>query len=93
MVHELWRTLEEEEEGEVKGRRPEIGHVFFLDRGRHCRPALEAEQSSYVGSPWPKSTSGQPGLGSAFRCGLRDGAVLPGGLRGPSGRHLPNQVW
>ncbi|XP_049639264.1 vacuolar protein sorting-associated protein 33B [Suncus etruscus] len=32
MVHELWRTLEEEEEGEVKGRRPEIGHVFFLDR-------------------------------------------------------------
>lgn len=32
MVRELWRTLEEEEAGEVKGRQPEIGHVFFLDR-------------------------------------------------------------
>lgn len=33
MSHELWRKLEEEEDGETKGRRPEIGHVFLLDRG------------------------------------------------------------
>ncbi|KAJ8797860.1 hypothetical protein J1605_017062 [Eschrichtius robustus] len=32
MSHELWRKLEEEEDGETKGRRPEIGHVFLLDR-------------------------------------------------------------
>lgn len=33
MSYELWRTLEEEEDGETKGRRPEIGHIFLLDRG------------------------------------------------------------
>ncbi|XP_066211422.1 vacuolar protein sorting-associated protein 33B [Saccopteryx leptura] len=32
MSHELWRKLEEEEDGETKGRRPEIGHIFLLDR-------------------------------------------------------------
>ncbi|VFV40751.1 vacuolar protein sorting-associated [Lynx pardinus] len=32
MSYELWRTLEEEEDGETKGRRPEIGHIFLLDR-------------------------------------------------------------
>ncbi|XP_044923175.1 vacuolar protein sorting-associated protein 33B isoform X3 [Mustela putorius furo] len=32
MSYELWRKLEEEEDGETKGRRPEIGHVFLLDR-------------------------------------------------------------
>lgn len=33
MAYELWRNLEEEEDGETKGRRPEIGHIFLLDRG------------------------------------------------------------
>ncbi|XP_063106124.1 vacuolar protein sorting-associated protein 33B isoform X3 [Cavia porcellus] len=33
MSYELWRTLEEEEESETKSRRPEIGHIFLLDRG------------------------------------------------------------
>uniref|UniRef100_A0A2K5DCW1 VPS33B late endosome and lysosome associated n=1 Tax=Aotus nancymaae TaxID=37293 RepID=A0A2K5DCW1_AOTNA len=32
MAYELWRKLEEEEDGETKGRRPEIGHIFLLDR-------------------------------------------------------------
>ncbi|XP_044521398.1 vacuolar protein sorting-associated protein 33B isoform X4 [Gracilinanus agilis] len=32
MVYEMWRELEEEEEGEIKGRKPEIGHIFLLDR-------------------------------------------------------------
>uniref|UniRef100_A0A1D5RKU5 Protein regulator of cytokinesis 1 n=1 Tax=Macaca mulatta TaxID=9544 RepID=A0A1D5RKU5_MACMU len=32
MAYELWRNLEEEEDGETKGRRPEIGHIFLLDR-------------------------------------------------------------
>ncbi|XP_020820997.1 vacuolar protein sorting-associated protein 33B isoform X1 [Phascolarctos cinereus] len=32
MVYETWRELEEEEEGEIKGRKPEIGHIFLLDR-------------------------------------------------------------
>ncbi|KAK1327830.1 hypothetical protein QTO34_012738 [Cnephaeus nilssonii] len=32
MSHELWRNLEEEEDGETKGRKPEIGHIFLLDR-------------------------------------------------------------
>jgi len=32
MSYELWRKLEEEEDGETKGRRPEIGHIFLLDR-------------------------------------------------------------
>lgn len=39
MAYELWRNLEEEEDGETKGRRPEIGHIFLLDRGKLC-PAL-----------------------------------------------------
>lgn len=34
MSYELWRQLEEEEDGETKGRRPEIGHIFLLDRGK-----------------------------------------------------------
>ncbi|XP_063106123.1 vacuolar protein sorting-associated protein 33B isoform X2 [Cavia porcellus] len=34
MSYELWRTLEEEEESETKSRRPEIGHIFLLDRGK-----------------------------------------------------------
>ncbi|XP_048646194.1 vacuolar protein sorting-associated protein 33B isoform X1 [Marmota marmota marmota] len=33
MSYELWRKLEEEEDSETKGRRPEIGHIFLLDRG------------------------------------------------------------
>ncbi|XP_070334431.1 vacuolar protein sorting-associated protein 33B isoform X3 [Odocoileus virginianus] len=33
MSYELWKRLEEEEDGETKGRRPEIGHIFLLDRG------------------------------------------------------------
>uniref|UniRef100_A0A673TZF4 Vacuolar protein sorting-associated protein 33B n=1 Tax=Suricata suricatta TaxID=37032 RepID=A0A673TZF4_SURSU len=32
MSYELWRTLEEEEDCETKGRRPEVGHIFLLDR-------------------------------------------------------------
>ncbi|KAG5198042.1 hypothetical protein JEQ12_007732 [Ovis aries] len=32
MSYELWKRLEEEEDGETKGRRPEIGHIFLLDR-------------------------------------------------------------
>ncbi|XP_060035447.1 vacuolar protein sorting-associated protein 33B isoform X2 [Erinaceus europaeus] len=40
MSYELWRRLEEEEDGETKGRRPEIGHVFFLDRDMDFVTAL-----------------------------------------------------
>lgn len=36
MSHELWRNLEEEEDGETRGRKPEIGHIFLLDRGNSC---------------------------------------------------------
>ncbi|NWU86617.1 VP33B protein, partial [Onychorhynchus coronatus] len=33
MSHELWQDLEEEEsEGEGHGRKPEIGHIFLMDR-------------------------------------------------------------
>ncbi|KAJ7416761.1 VPS33B, late endosome and lysosome associated [Willisornis vidua] len=32
MSHELWQDLEEESEGEGQGRKPEIGHVFLMDR-------------------------------------------------------------
>ncbi|NXF00958.1 VP33B protein, partial [Smithornis capensis] len=32
MSHELWRDLEEESEGEGQGRKPEIGHIFLMDR-------------------------------------------------------------
>ncbi|NWS14330.1 VP33B protein, partial [Pachyramphus minor] len=32
MSHELWRDLEEENEAEGQGRKPEIGHVFLMDR-------------------------------------------------------------
>lgn len=39
MSYDLWRKLEEEEDSETKGRRPEIGHIFLLDRGK-CWPAL-----------------------------------------------------
>lgn len=33
MSYELWRDLEEESESEGQGRKPEIGHVFLMDRG------------------------------------------------------------
>lgn len=39
MSYDLWRKLEEEEDSETKGRKPEIGHIFLLDRGKYC-PAL-----------------------------------------------------
>lgn len=42
MSYELWRKLEEEEDGETKGRRPEIGHVFLLDRGKECSALLSS---------------------------------------------------
>ncbi|NXU95397.1 VP33B protein, partial [Xiphorhynchus elegans] len=32
MSHELWQDLEEESEGEGQSRKPEIGHVFLMDR-------------------------------------------------------------
>lgn len=34
MSYELWRDLEEESEGDSQGRKPEIGNVFLMDRGR-----------------------------------------------------------
>lgn len=45
MAYELWRELEEEVEGDSQARRPEIGHIFFVDRGgvlswRGTSPAL-----------------------------------------------------
>ncbi|XP_049669443.1 vacuolar protein sorting-associated protein 33B isoform X5 [Accipiter gentilis] len=33
MSYELWRDLEEESEADGQGRKPEIGNVFFMDRG------------------------------------------------------------
>lgn len=36
MFYELWRKLEDEEDGEIKGRRLEIGYIFLLDRGKLC---------------------------------------------------------
>lgn len=33
MVHELWRELAEESEADNMGRKPEIGHIFLIDRG------------------------------------------------------------
>ncbi|NWW32392.1 VP33B protein, partial [Panurus biarmicus] len=32
MSYELWRDLEEESDSEGQGRKPEIGHVFLMDR-------------------------------------------------------------
>lgn len=33
MVYELWREIAEESEVDNVGRKPEIGHVFLIDRG------------------------------------------------------------
>uniref|UniRef100_A0A8D0GEJ8 VPS33B late endosome and lysosome associated n=1 Tax=Sphenodon punctatus TaxID=8508 RepID=A0A8D0GEJ8_SPHPU len=32
MAHEVWRELAEENEGDAQARKPEIGHVFLMDR-------------------------------------------------------------
>ncbi|XP_007652589.1 vacuolar protein sorting-associated protein 33B isoform X4 [Cricetulus griseus] len=40
MSYDLWRKLEEEEDSETKGRRPEIGHIFLLDRDMDFVTAL-----------------------------------------------------
>ncbi|NXS24724.1 VP33B protein, partial [Mystacornis crossleyi] len=40
MSYELWRDLEEESESEGQGRKPEIGHVFLLDRDMDYVTAL-----------------------------------------------------
>lgn len=36
MSYELWRDLEEESEGDSQGRKPEIGNIFLMDRGRRA---------------------------------------------------------
>ncbi|NWR12662.1 VP33B protein, partial [Paradoxornis webbianus] len=40
MSHELWRDLEDESESEGQGRKPEIGHVFLMDRDMDYVTAL-----------------------------------------------------
>ncbi|NXM99070.1 VP33B protein, partial [Sylvia borin] len=40
MSYELWRDLEDESESEVQGRKPEIGHVFLMDRDMDYVTAL-----------------------------------------------------
>ncbi|KYO20884.1 vacuolar protein sorting-associated protein 33B [Alligator mississippiensis] len=40
MAYELWRELEEEVEGDSQARRPEIGHIFFVDRDMDYVTAL-----------------------------------------------------
>ncbi|XP_062357494.1 vacuolar protein sorting-associated protein 33B isoform X3 [Cinclus cinclus] len=40
MSYELWRDLEEENESEGQGRKPEIGHVFLTDRDMDYVTAL-----------------------------------------------------
>ncbi|NXL79059.1 VP33B protein, partial [Leptocoma aspasia] len=40
MIYELWRDLEEESETEGQGRRPEIGHIFLMDRDTDYVTAL-----------------------------------------------------
>ncbi|KAM3663445.1 vacuolar protein sorting-associated protein 33B isoform 4-T4 [Ammospiza maritima maritima] len=40
MSYELWRDLEEEGDGEGQGRKPEIGHVFLMDRDTDYVTAL-----------------------------------------------------
>lgn len=52
MSYELWRDLEEESDSEGQGRKPEIGHVFLMDRGglrRGQRP-----EGSCLGSRSPR---------------------------------------
>ncbi|NXQ59597.1 VP33B protein, partial [Anthoscopus minutus] len=40
MSYELWRDLEEESESEGQGRKPEIGHIFLMDRDTDYVTAL-----------------------------------------------------
>ncbi|NWY49089.1 VP33B protein, partial [Sylvia atricapilla] len=40
MSYELWRDLEDESKSEVQGRKPEIGHVFLMDRDMDYVTAL-----------------------------------------------------
>ncbi|NXU59747.1 VP33B protein, partial [Turnix velox] len=40
MSYELWRDLEEESEGDLQGRKPEIGNVFLMDRDTDYVTAL-----------------------------------------------------
>ena len=128
MSYELWQDLEEESEGDGQGRKPEIGHVFLMDRGtleqggqrardrprrsglgrqlarrgrelqearggwlRQLRPG-RAVAGREGGQGRHEEREGSLGTGSRCRHGLRDGAVLPGGVRGAGGRHLPHQV-
>ncbi|XP_029430340.1 vacuolar protein sorting-associated protein 33B isoform X2 [Rhinatrema bivittatum] len=32
MVHEVWKELEDENEGDRKEKKPEVGHIFLIDR-------------------------------------------------------------
>ncbi|NWV15303.1 VP33B protein, partial [Ptilonorhynchus violaceus] len=48
MIYELWRDLEEESESEGQGRKPEIGHVFLMDRDTDYVTAL-CSQMVYEG--------------------------------------------
>lgn len=86
MSYELWRDLEEESEGEGQGRKPEIGHVFLMDRGG-LRPGQRLGQQRGRESPSGAAAGagGQPGSGSPCRHGLCDSTLLAGGLRGARG--------
>lgn len=49
MCYELWRDLEEESEGDSQGRNPEIGNIFFMDRGGGC---VRLQPGPGRGSAW-----------------------------------------
>lgn len=65
MSYELWRDMEEESESEGQGRKPEIGHVFLMDRGG-------LRQGQHLGGEWFGHQVSQRGRESL--CGVAGGA-------------------
>uniref|UniRef100_A0A8B9MLP0 Vacuolar protein sorting-associated protein 33B n=1 Tax=Accipiter nisus TaxID=211598 RepID=A0A8B9MLP0_9AVES len=75
MSYELWRDLEEESEADGQGRKPEIGNVFFMDRGRLERGGQQA-RAGQGGAVWAGSLPGGAGRACA---GCREQQEVQGG--------------
>lgn len=75
MSYELWRDLEEESEADGQGRKPEIGNVFFMDRGRLERGGQQA-RARQGGAVWAGSLPGGSGRACA---GCREQQEVQGG--------------
>ncbi|XP_010209403.1 PREDICTED: protein regulator of cytokinesis 1 [Tinamus guttatus] len=58
--YELWRELEEESDSDGQGRKPEIGQIFLMDRGRAAGRREQGTDPGAAGPGGARSSAEQP---------------------------------